>query len=93
MRKRKIRFVREAKAASALDHPNIGTIHEIAETENGQLFIVMAYYEGETLKETIDRGPLSLREALDIVVQMARGLAKAHSRGLCTGMSSRATSS
>ena len=49
----KQRFLQEAKAASALDHPNICTIHEINETEDGQLYLVMAYYEGETLKERI----------------------------------------
>jgi eukaryotic-like serine/threonine-protein kinase len=76
----KERFIREAKAASALDHPNIGTIYEIAETGDGQLFIVMAYYEGPTLKQKLDRGPLPLEEALDLAVQMARGLAKAHDR-------------
>ena len=50
----KIRFTREAKAASALDHPNIGTIHEIADTPDGQMFIVMGYYEGDTLKQKIE---------------------------------------
>ena len=50
----KRRFLQEAKAASALDHPNICTIHEINETQDGQLYLVMAYYEGETLKEKID---------------------------------------
>jgi len=59
----KTRFVREAKAASTLDHPNICTIHEIDESENGQLFIVMAYYDGETLKKKIERGLLNLEEA------------------------------
>jgi cephalosporin-C deacetylase-like acetyl esterase len=76
----KERFIREAKSASALDHPNIGTIHEIAETEDGQMFIVMTYYEGETLKEKIERGPLPVKEAVDVAVQIAQGLAKAHSR-------------
>ena len=52
----KQRFLQEAKAASALDHPNICTIHEINETPDGQLYLVMAYYEGETLKERIKRG-------------------------------------
>jgi serine/threonine protein kinase len=51
------RFILEARAASALDHPNICTIHEVDETRDGQMFIAMAYYEGETLKATIDRGP------------------------------------
>src|SRR4029453_17258468 len=61
----KQRFVQEARAASALDHSNICTIHEIAETPEGQSFIVMACYEGETLKESIERGPLKLDDALD----------------------------
>ena len=52
----KQRFLQEAQAASALDHPNICTIHEINETDDGQLYLVMAYYEGETLKERIERG-------------------------------------
>ena len=76
----KVRFIREAKAASALDHPNIGTVHEIAETEDGQLFIVMAHYEGETLKQKIERGPLAVKEAVDIAAQIALGLSKAHSQ-------------
>ncbi len=53
----KQRFLQEAQAASALDHPNICTIHEINETTDGQLYLVMAHYAGETLKERIGRGP------------------------------------
>jgi serine/threonine protein kinase len=60
----KARFVHEAKAASALDHPNVCSIYEIDETGDGQLFIAMACYAGETLKERIARGPLPLKEAL-----------------------------
>ena len=52
----KQRFLQEAQAASALDHPNICTIHEINETGDGQLYLVMAHYEGETLKERIENG-------------------------------------
>src|SRR5262245_5473100 len=52
------RFRQEAQSASALDHPNICTIHEIDETPSGELFLTMAYYEGETLKARIGRGPL-----------------------------------
>jgi serine/threonine protein kinase len=78
----KARFVHEAKAASALDHPNICTIHGIEETEDGRLFIAMACYQGETLKDLIGRGPLEIEEAVEIAVQVAQGLAKAHSLGI-----------
>ena len=78
----KQRFLQEAKAASALDHPNICTIHEINETADGQLYLVMAYYEGETLKERIERGVLALDEAVDIATQVGRGLAEAHRAGI-----------
>jgi len=74
------RFLREARSASALDHPNIGVIHGLEETEDGRLFIVMGYYEGETLQQTLRRGGLSMREALKIAVQVASGLAAAHAR-------------
>ena len=68
------RLVAEAQTASALDHPNICTIHEIDETPDGRVFLAMAYYEGETLKERIARGPLAIDEALDIAMQVdARG--------------------
>ena len=80
--KKKRRFIHEAKAASALDHHNICNIHEIDETEDGQMFIVMAYYEGDTLKKMIDDGPLKLEEALDIVLQVSEGLLKAHMQGI-----------
>ncbi|WP_300351208.1 protein kinase, partial [uncultured Alcanivorax sp.] len=78
----KQRFLQEAQAASALDHPNICTIHEINETPDGQLYLVMAYYEGETLKEKIQRGPLPLDEAVDIAIQIGQGLAEAHTAGV-----------
>ena len=75
------RFVSEARAASALDHPNICTIYEIG-THGQQGFIAMAFYAGETLKEKIARGPLSLHQALSYTRQMADGLSRAHSRGI-----------
>ena len=78
----KKRFIHEAKAASALDHPNICSIYEIDETVDGQIFIVMACYEGESLKVKIDRGPLHIEEALDITIQIAGGLEKAHAKGI-----------
>jgi len=78
----KERFIQEAQAASALDHPNICNVHEIGETDEGQLFIAMACYEGETLKKKSERGSLDIREAVDIAIQVAQGLAKAHSKGI-----------
>jgi eukaryotic-like serine/threonine-protein kinase len=72
------RFLREARTASSLDHPNIGVIHGLEETSGGRTFIVMAYYAGETLAQKIYRGPLRLTEAVDIALQMAEGLAAAH---------------
>ena len=78
----KQRFLQEAQAASALDHPNICDIHEINETDDGQLYLVMAHYEGETLKERIARGPLDLSDAIDIATQVGQGLAEAHGAGI-----------
>jgi len=74
----KQRFIHEAEAASSLEHNNICNIHEIDETEDGQIFIAMAYYEGETLKKKIERGPLKVGDAIDIAMQVAEGLSKAH---------------
>ena len=78
----KARFIREAQAASALDHPNICTIHEIDETEDEQMYISMACYEGESLKEKIKKGPIKIEEAVDIATQVAKGLDKAHNKGI-----------
>lgn len=75
------RFIHEAQAASALDHPNICTVHQIGEAEDGQ-FIAMAYYEGETLQRKIEQGPLAVDEAAAIAQQIASGLAKAHAGGI-----------
>ena len=76
------RFIREAQAASATNHPNICTIHDIATAPDGQLFIVMAYYEGVTLKQRLASGPLGVDESLDIATQIADGLARAHAQGV-----------
>ena len=78
----KKRFVQEAQSASALDHPNICTIHEIDETGDGETFIVMACYRGKTLRELIDEGPLEIELAVDIASQISSGLAKAHENGI-----------
>ncbi len=72
----------EAQAAAALDHLNICTIHEIGEAKDGQLFIAMPYYDGETLKARLARGALPPEQALALAIQAAQGLAKAHERGV-----------
>jgi len=86
----KDRFIHEAQAASALDHPNICNIHEIGETEDGQMFIAMACYEGETLKSRIAKGQsrpersrgMRIEEAVDGAIQVGQGLQKAHEKGI-----------
>ena len=65
----------EARAASALDHPNIGTIFGIEDPPEGPRFIVMAYYAGETLAQKLNRGPLPVKESVSIGLQIASGLA------------------
>jgi len=77
----KERFLREAQAAAALDHPNIWTVYEIDEAD-GQTFLSMAYLEGETVKEKIKARPLKLEDALDIAIQTAQGLQAAHEKGI-----------
>ncbi len=78
----KVRFVQEAKAAAALDHANICTVYEIGEAPDGQLFISMPCYEGETLGDKIERGPLGIDEAIAYARQIAEGLAHAHAAGI-----------
>jgi serine/threonine protein kinase/Flp pilus assembly protein TadD len=78
----KQRFIYEAKSASALDHPNICTIHELGETEEGQVFIVMACYDGETLRKRMEHGPLAMEQAVTLAMQIAAGLAEAHKGGI-----------
>jgi serine/threonine protein kinase len=78
----KERFIQEAKAASALQHNNICTIHEIDETAENQIFIVMDYYEGETLGKKLEKGKLSFDESINIAINIASGLAKAHEKGI-----------
>jgi len=76
------RFTLEARAASGLDHRNICTIHDIDEADDGQLFIAMAFYAGETLKTREDRGPVGIDEAVDLARQIAAGLERAHEGGI-----------
>ncbi|NNE35399.1 MAG: serine/threonine protein kinase, partial [Rhodothermales bacterium] len=78
----KERFIREARAASSLDHQNICTIFDVGESDDGQTYIVMAYYEGQTLKSRIDEGQQSAEAAVNVVVQIADGLAAAHRKGI-----------
>jgi serine/threonine protein kinase/Tfp pilus assembly protein PilF len=88
----KERFIREAQAASALQHHNICTIHDIDETPDDQLFIVMDCYDGETLKEKMvgaqhaapvtEGSAIPLEQAISITIQIAEGLAKAHEKGI-----------
>ncbi|MEQ1870595.1 MAG: protein kinase [Vicinamibacterales bacterium] len=78
----KQRFVREAQAASATNHRNICVVHNIEESADGRLFIVMAYYEGVTLKHRLASGALPVADAIDIGIEIAEGLAKAHSQGV-----------
>ena len=74
----KRRFFQEARTASAIDHVNVCTIHDIEETTDGRVFLSMAYCDGETLKKRLERGPLAATEAVRVAVQVARGLARAH---------------
>ena len=78
----KSRFVHEAKAASALNHANIAVVHEIDETPEGQMFIVMACYEGPTLKKRLKNGALDVDDAIAIVSQVASGLSEAHEKDI-----------
>lgn len=79
----KARFLQEARAASALDHPNLCTVYEVGEAGASQLYLAMPCYDGETLRNRIDaRGPLPVAEALDVAAQVLKGLAKAHRHGI-----------
>ncbi len=78
----KKRFIREARAASALEHPNICTVYEIGELPDGQMFMAMGYYEGETLLERLQNTTLEFDEVVDIISQVVVGLASAHDHGI-----------
>jgi len=83
----KQRFMQEAQAASALDHPNICTIYEVDQAEDGQMFIAMAYCEGDTLQKKVTSNQampagLSVNSAIDLAIQIAQGLGHAHKHGI-----------
>jgi tetratricopeptide (TPR) repeat protein len=78
----KERFLVEARAVAALDHPNICAIYEVSDTEGPRPFIAMGFYPGRTLAQMLSNGPLPWRTALDYAIQIARGLAAAHDRGI-----------
>ncbi|HEV7594945.1 MAG TPA: protein kinase [Gemmatimonadaceae bacterium] len=79
----KTRFLREAHAAAALDHPNLCTVYEVGTSDDGWLFLAMALYQGETLRARLTReGPVPARDALEIARQIAEGLQAAHTAGI-----------
>ena len=78
---RRRRFLLEARSASALNHPHILTVYEVGE-DDGKPYIAMEYIEGETLRQRVKVGALQVRETLDIAIQIAEGLAKAHEAGI-----------
>jgi len=80
-KKAKKRFVQEAQAAAALEHPNICIVHEVDEVD-GQTFIAMSFIEGQSLKDKIKDGPLDVDDAKDIAIQVAEGLKEAHEKGI-----------
>ncbi|MBT8386880.1 MAG: protein kinase [Ignavibacteria bacterium] len=77
-----MRFISEAKAASSFDHPNICTIYDVNKTDDDQLFIAMACYEGETLKKMLEKEPIEIDEMIGIAAQVAEGLNRAHKKGI-----------
>ena len=80
-KKAKARFVQEAQAAAALNHPHICTVYEVDEADD-QTFIAMEFIEGLTLKDKIEVGPLAIEDAIDIASQVAEGLGEAHKKGI-----------
>ncbi len=78
----KERFIQEARAASALDHSNICTIYDVGEADDGQMFIAMAFYDGQTLKYILDERKVEPNEAVLIAHQIAAGLSRAHEAGI-----------
>lgn len=78
----KARFIREAKVACEIDHPNIATVYEVGETDDHQMFIAMGYYKGESLKSRLDKGTFSTEEAIVLIRQLACALERIHASGI-----------
>ena len=78
----KERLLIEARSAAQLDHPNICTIFEVGETPEGDLYLAMPFYEGQTLREVLEAGPLSIEKSLNYVRQIGKGLQRAHDAGI-----------
>jgi eukaryotic-like serine/threonine-protein kinase len=78
----KAQFMKEARIASSLDHPNIGTIHGVEDGEDGRSFIVMAFYEGLSLASQIAGRPLPPADVVNVATQVANGLGEAHSKSI-----------
>ena len=76
------RFVHEAQAVSALDHPNVAVVHEIGTGDEGEMFLVMAFYNGQTLEDIIAEGPVDLDDTVKYMLEAARGLEAAHGKGI-----------
>ena len=79
---RVLRFEQEARAASALNHPNVCTVHALGETSDGLRYIAMEYVEGETLRHRLGMRRVTIPEAVDIAVQVATALSAAHASGI-----------
>jgi len=80
------RFVAEAKALSMLEHPNVGVIHEVDRDQAGQLFLVMAYHTGGSIKDLLAAGRLDIVRALELTIQILDGLGAATRAASCTGI-------
>ena len=76
------RFFREAKSSAALDHPYICSVHEVSQTDEGQDFIVMEYVEGQTLRQRLDQGEISVKDTLRISLEITEALQEAHNKGI-----------
>ena len=75
------RFIREARAVSALSHPNIATVHDYGETDEGQPFIVMEFIKGKTFSDVLEEG-ITMRRAVEVVASIAEALSEAHEHGI-----------